>query len=306
MQECSYSYAQYAALPWCTSSVSTGVNAMGHMDGDVAAEYRLKFQLDLQNQDLITGAELRLYKKPSIYQPDAVTSEERVEIYLVTYPDNFFGLDLSLFMTAKYVSSSTAGFVLFDVKPAIQEWIELDETNVAREIEIKVLIRCPESTNAGIHFLPSIEFDVQTNTSTQLIITTYNLESENVKKRQTRPRSGLGYIDNQYCEETPEEFNCCLKTLEINFLNDFGWTWVIQPRSFLPNYCEGLCPQFYGPANDHSILVGIISEQADNSIPGPCCIPNELDSLALQMLINDTIVIEILEGVRVLGCICSA
>lgn len=151
---------------------------MGPTDhGDVAAEYRLKFQLDLQSQHIITGAELRMYKKPSSYQPNAITSEERVEVYLVTYPDNFYGLDLPLFMTAKSISSGTDGFAVFDVKPTISdpEWISLDESNFAREIELKVLIRCPESTNAGIPLLPSIEFDVQTHASTQLVVTTYNL-----------------------------------------------------------------------------------------------------------------------------------
>ena len=93
---------------------------MGPTDhGDVAAEYRLKFQLDLQSQHIITGAELRMYKKPSSYQPNAITSEERVEVYLVTYPDNFYGLDLPLFMTDKSISSGTDGFAVFDVKPAI-------------------------------------------------------------------------------------------------------------------------------------------------------------------------------------------
>ena len=258
-------------------------------DEGVADRYRLKFFINVSNSDVISHAELRLLKKPrsSNSQPSVGIGEERVELYLISRPRNFFG-EFPEFITAQRVSSDTEGFVLFDILNVIEKWVEFNNTYFARELELEIVIRCPELIETGVHYQPGFEFVFDSNQTTQVVITTY-------KDLRRRKRAN----DAAFCmSKLHDGHTCCVRPLEINFREDFGWFWVIYPRSIEISYCEGFCP--YSQQNYNSLLLSL----NPTSSPEPCCVPVRFQSIALLMFVNGTAVNEILEDVKVHSCSC--
>lgn len=261
--------------------------------------YRLKFDLDLSGRPFITGAELRLYKERITTLVDTEESV-RVEVYVITYPQlSYYGEELPQYISAKSVSSETEGFITFNMTSAIKDWL-IRYSAAVGSIELSVRIRYPEAIDGETEFLPSVGFAVENNTTTpQFIVNTYEQESN--RERRQSPTSR---ISSQYCLDNPNEQKCCLRSLEINFRRDFNWSWIIEPQSFYANYCEGLCPRYWGHANEHSWFLSVYLESNPTGAVEPCCVPDKFISLPLLALYERKSVMYSLDDVRVDSCIC--
>lgn len=86
-------------------------------------------------------------------------------------------------------------------------------------------------------------------------------------------------INQNLCdiESTNEKRSCCLYPLEINF-DDFGWDWIIAPKSYKANYCTGECDDF-----DSDVYLHLM-KQVKGSHPR-CCVPKK--TLPLQIIYLD-------------------
>ncbi|XP_022693182.1 growth/differentiation factor 8-like isoform X2 [Varroa jacobsoni] len=60
------------------------------------------------------------------------------------------------------------------------------------------------------------------------------------------------------CDETNRQVRCCRYPFTVNF-EDFGWNWIIEPRKYEANYCNGECP-FVFTSHQH-----VVTQQAQNS-----------------------------------------
>lgn len=299
-----------ATIPSCFAAQSNST---------YADTYQLKFDLDLQHKGEIFSAELRLYK---LVQDDLDVGDtyrktlyDRVDVYLrlTDVPYNY-GEDLLLFTTALNVEHTTNGYVIFNVKKAIDEWIKLKHSQ-SGEIILEVQIRPPEALAPGIAFAPSIQF-VADNTTTQLVIradkdelesTGENTAITNLKDRHKRQSN----VRTQYCRNNPDVPQCCLRLLEINFERDFNWTWIIFPKSIPFNYCSGVCPIGWAITGEHSkflTLLAIRSARLNNPVaaPNPCCVPNSFysETIAIKTLPEENPRIEVLENIVITSCVC--
>ncbi len=261
--------------------------------------YTLKFAVNISDADIVSSAELRLYKKPRPVGESHIITEERVEVFLITQPEdfgqNYWGQDLPIHVVGQNIASDSEGYVLFDVYEALERWKNQDKTNLAREVILEVGILCPDGMKA--RYTPSIEFDLETPKLSQLVVRTYK-ESE----RKKRERDDDSYT--RWCRENPNEFNCCLKELQINFRRDFGWAWVIQPKSFHANYCKGFCPYNWSPSTLHSVVVSRLIRRNPTAAPRLCCVPNLFTPLVLYLHLNGSFVFVTLDDVQVRSCIC--
>ena len=256
----------------------------------VADSFRLKFFINVSNGDIISHAELRLLKRPRTRpnsQPTIGIGEERVELYLISRPNNFFGGEFPEFITAQQVSSDTEGLVVLDILDVIKKWVEFDSTNFARLLELEVVIRSVELIETGMHYQPELEFVF--NETTQVVITTYKDRLSSRRKKRAN--------DAESCMQE-RRHTCCVRPLEINFREDFGWHWVIYPRTIKINYCEGLCP--FSLQNYHSLILAL----NPTSSPTPCCVPVVFEPINFLIFVNRTAVNEILEDVKVNSCSC--
>lgn len=278
--------------------------------------YKLAFEPDLLslNDELIWSADLRLFKRKKEFESSSVKQEkasevfENIEIYYVSYTR---GIDEKneanyILISSRDVDVHTEGYESFDVTMAVRNWMGEDTSGV---LELEVLLKCPQSVSSGLFFLPSVEFigeDEKINHTAQLVIATLmedelfesNTHTGQVRlKRQSR-------IDNDFCLAHPEEPNCCLRRLEINFRRDLGWSWILAPRRFRPNYCQGLCPFFWPSASTSALLLSRYRGLNPTAAIEPCCVAASLRPLTVLMVINGKILLEELSGMIVESCIC--
>ena len=270
--------------------------------------HRLNFHLDLKEKHLLSSAELRLYKKPLEDSESLIPDfQDRVEIYRISYPEFYYGEELRQFITSKDIDRSSEGYEVFSVTSAIEEWLEQDSSNLEREIEFEVNIRCPEPLTGGhVESSPAIEFRLEiagNGTSTQLVVASYERQGENRKKRATTPG-----VNSTLCLQNPQEPKCCLRHLELSFRDDLQMPYILRPPSYTANYCEGLCPTYWHQASNHTRLMNYLTDRNPTAAPAPCCVSDLFQSLPVMMVVtNETgrfIENKILNDVITGGCIC--
>ena len=280
--------------------------------------YQLKFELDLEDKGEVFSAELRLFK---IVQDDSdlgntyrETLYDRVDVYLrITDVPYNWGEDLVLPITGLNVEPDTDRYVIFNVKKAIDEWIELTHSQKG-EIILEVHIRSAEALAPDVSFIPHVQF-VADNTTTQLVIRADSDELESAEEEtisQLKDRSRRqSNVQTQYCRENPDVPQCCLRLLEINFERDLNWTWIIFPKSIPFNYCSGVCPIGWAITGEHSkflTLLAIRSARLNNPVaaPNPCCVPNSFytESVAIKTSPEESPRIEVLDNIVITSCVC--
>lgn len=243
-------------------------------------------------------AELRLFKLPRFAaQYMQVIPEDRVEIRLITRPENYLNQELLIFITYAIVPA-VDGYAVFDVSKAISEWMSRNNNATAGEMELDVLIRSPEAIRHGPTFEPSVQFSLEERTS-QLVLTLYEYE----RKRRAA-------IDPVYATENPRkcEFQCCWRPLVVNFKRDYNWTWISHPESIEFNYCRGECPQGWAVDGYHSRLLDIhrqnILDENPTAAPEPCCIPDKYEKQLFVFNNRNNTEFVWVEDAIVKACIC--
>ncbi|XP_063963980.1 bone morphogenetic protein 6-like [Lytechinus pictus] len=111
----------------------------------------------------------------------------------------------------------------------------------------------------------------------------------------------------------PGRTKCQLEQYEVNF-EDIGWTtWIVAPRTYHSNFCEGYCPfpldsHFNG--TNHAAVQAILhtrkmKRRDGRRIPSPCCVPNSFTGLSVLYLNNEkNVVIKDFEQMVATSCGC--
>ena len=269
--------------------------------------YKLAFDMNLTPDLHIWSADLRLYKRKRDFdklqtkQERNVQNSEKVEVYYISQTrerDGKFARNLAL-ITSNDVTVEDDGYESFGITQAVRRWIMEGSKG---ELELEVVVRCPQSLTTGLAVLPNVEFvlsSTKTNSTAQLVVALLR-EQETVESKQKRQL----FVNSQYCVDNPSEPNCCLRNLEINFRRDFGWTWIIAPPSFTPNFCQGLCPAFWPSASTSTSLLIRYRQLNPTAAVEPCCATALLKPLTLLLVINGRIMLEELSNMIVEGCVC--
>ncbi|XP_054767392.2 growth/differentiation factor 8-like [Lytechinus pictus] len=85
------------------------------------------------------------------------------------------------------------------------------------------------------------------------------------------------------CSEDRQERECCMFPLIVDF-QQFGWDWIIAPRTYDANYCFGSCPDHYFYRYPHTQLISQMDRMA---VAGPCCSPSKMTSISLLIFDED-------------------
>ena len=268
----------------------------------------------MTNKDFITDAQLRLRKSQLKYLvsiEDKVAKKDRVDIYLITAPENYYNYtDLPLFITDNYLDADNVnGMAVFNVTKAILLWLDYSSSPEG-EIEFEIRIRCPQGLTPGTKFIPNFQFFAHSNRSGQLIITTYNDDERedsgpSRKKRQSNVGNDTNIASN-ITECRPNEIECCLTKFKVNF-EEIGWTWITRPREVNINYCSGECPFLFGLGTEHAQLLSIMRARArrnPSAAPEPCCVPNSFIPLTIAYSINGIQRVEVIEDWTASSCVC--
>ncbi len=250
---------------------------------------------------MISRADLLLWQKPSV---GAVTDRNQyVEIKTVLE-----SVGQKFVVEGKYIDVYDSGFQVFDITSAVKLWVA---SEINGSVGLEVTVYCYSSSNcaqAQPNSAPParVQFLHATDDSTmapRIIVTSKNpieVEQDRRFRRQAQQGSGVGY-----CNEN--RTTCCLKPLTIDFIEDLGFDFVIQPKRFNANYCEGFCPEVSEEYMTPQ-LFEFLSRLGDNSPAGsvePCCAGNTYQSLEVLMRVNGVLIIEELQQVVVNSCRCA-
>ncbi|XP_006886033.1 PREDICTED: embryonic growth/differentiation factor 1 [Elephantulus edwardii] len=102
---------------------------------------------------------------------------------------------------------------------------------------------------------------------------------------------------------------CRARRLYVSF-REVGWHhWIIAPRGFMANYCQGACelPIALGPpAFNHAALRALMHSVAPGALGGlPCCVPARLSPISVLFFDNsDNVVLRHYEDMVVDECGC--
>lgn len=254
------------------------------------------------------SVDLRLYKKKRNFdnmemkQERSAQSSETVEVYHISQTLGKDGKSTNhlVLVTSKVVPVEDDGYISFDVTSAVRSWIR---NSSGEDLQFEVAVRCPQSLVTGLALPPNIEFLVSSSkidVNAQLVVALLRERERKMERRQKRQIS----VSSQHCIANPQEPNCCLRGLEINFKRDFGWTWVIAPQTFYPNFCEGLCPLVWPSASTSTSLLIRYRQLNPTAAVEPCCATAVLKPLTLLLVVDGRIMLEELSDMIVESCVC--
>ena len=277
--------------------------------------YKLSFNLDLSDQRMFSSAELILFKNIITPQPRTLLTEfETVQVQLVYktyyyYYEYLLSNEIKETVDTKLVSTNTEEFISLNVTGAIKKWLKVKQVSVG-EIDLEVLVRCPEILSSYKKLPPLIKFDVDehtaSNSSAKLIISFVKPEElvDLSGRRRVKKQVGNMLLDADFCFDNPNEPNCCVRELNVNFAQHFGWTWVMSPIEYSPNYCTGACPFFWPKFSNGTGLLQQYKALNPTSAVDPCCAPDSFKPIVLLFTINGEIFLQLINNMEVQTCIC--
>lgn len=283
--------------------------------------YSLRFDhLDLARASRLWSAVLKLYKRKAIIKSSGIMRGtnpiETVKVFrVVRKSSNGVLKKVYQLFTTKNVRSEDEGYVSFDITEGIKRWQE-GLSQHQQSLELDVLIDTPEIVGNGLNLPPVITFDVPTygkgERRAQMVVETLSNKENStavlnnaMQRRRKRQTSTGGGVNSAYCLNNPSEKNCCIREATVNFRRDLGWNWVILPASFKPNYCSGGCQNPRWPSATKSTeFLTRLRQNNPTAAAEPCCVPHELRSITVLMVLNGRVVLNDIPDMIVKSCIC--
>ena len=259
---------------------------------------------------------LKLYKRKVTHKSSGIrrgtNPSETVKVFQVQRKSSIGKLKkVYQLFTTKNVRSEHEGYVSFDITEGIKRWRE--GLSQQQSLELDILIDTPEIVRSGLNLPPIIMFDVPTygkgERKAQLVVETLS-DKENLtavlnNAMQLRRKRTTGGVNSQYCFDNPNETNCCIREATINFHRDLHWDWIILPETFNPNYCSGGCQNsIWSHATKSTSFLTQLRENNPTAAAEPCCVPHEMKSIRVLMVINGHIVLNDIPDMVVKSCIC--
>lgn len=244
-------------------------------------EYTFTFEPSLPSRSQIFSAELRLYMK-KMSKLDSKQMFENIQVYYVPRKE---GIEIGrILVSSKNVDNNVDQHESLDVTEAVKKWVS--DGSTAERLELHIVVNCPLSTASGLFYPPTVEFMTEESPEgstqpsynvTQLVVSTIPeevaVELDN-RKNKRQP------LSSQYCIDNPNRIHCCIHDLELDFHRDLNLTLIKLPRTFSPNYCQGLCPYPFSPYDEIRRTVRDFMHQNDIG-EGPCCGIYSMRSLIL-------------------------
>ena len=279
------------------------------VERNVLDKFDVKFDFQLkQGANAITRADVLLFQHAALDNDYVVDGTQYVEIKAVFEP-----IGLKTVVASKNIDIFNNGFQAFDITPAVKLWSD-QQINGSVNFEITVSClssrKCAEIDIYG-RFPTTLKFDfVSPARQPRLVVISKNpLEVENQdRNRRQAATTGEGVF---LCKAN--QSTCCLKKLVIDFEKDLGLGFVIMPKTFEANYCEGICPVTPGGKLMTPEVYKFITRLTNHPAASiePCCAGNRYRPLIIVMPHPDQVnnpggtIIEQLQQVTVESCRCA-
>lgn len=275
--------------------------------------HRFFFNLSaITNKEKVKKAELRIFKK----KPHTQSIEGNFMIRL-------FRLDIS-YNKSSQLQKNNGVFVtsrLVSNKEKVGRWISLDITSV-----VKLWTEAKTGQNFGIRlsvqgfnafskdfrignrgrrapFLVTYTEDPQVGIElTKSLINCTN--SQVIERNDYSPNNTSTVARNRAKRSSLQR---CRKRWAYVSFKKLKWDWIVAPKGYSANYCEGICTTnldiTLNPTN-HAILQSIL-HRMDSRIPSPSCVPTKLHSISVLYRTSDrSVALTEYGGMIVSSCGC--
>ncbi|XP_033014289.1 transforming growth factor beta-1 proprotein [Lacerta agilis] len=124
--------------------------------------------------------------------------------------------------------------------------------------------------------------------------------ADHLQNRRQKRAAGV-----DYCSQSPEEKNCCVRPLYIDFRKDLKWRWIHEPKGYYANFCMGPCPYLWSLDTQYSKVLSLYTQHNPSASATPCCVPHELEPLGIVYYVGRQAKVEQLSNMVVKSCRCS-
>lgn len=215
---------------------------------------------------------------------------------------------------------------LIDSKPVEAElrkdhqWVDMDvsealtrrrpnpfRVDLAVELSDGRLSSSPSSSAATISAMP------RSRTQAAALVVYVDSIEDFTKVRRKR-KAGNSKLRHQHRKHnhrnTPvgEKNLCQRRELQVDF-HELNWQdWILAPPRYDAYHCQGECPipllpHFNG--TNHAVVQGLINSVDSSLVPAPCCVPTEMQMLAILYIdVESKIIIKNYPDMQVISCGC--
>ncbi|XP_070300748.1 transforming growth factor beta-2 proprotein-like [Salvelinus sp. IW2-2015] len=234
-----------------------------------------------RNSSTLVKAEFRIYRTPN---PQARTSEQRVEIYQVIKPEEATGPS-QRYINSRTVRPQTKGSACCRTCLCyVKRHIRLDDELLQQQL------RRPGSGLA--------KGQVDFSTKTPHLILTLRPSD-----RVDNPGKKRATADTNTCSRN-SDVDCCLRSLYIDFRRDLNWKWIHEPKGYKANFCSGSCPYLWSADNHYNMILPLYNKLNPEASASPCCVPQDLEPLTIVYFMGRTPKVEQLSNMVVKSCKC--
>uniref|UniRef100_A0A6I8P6S0 Bone morphogenetic protein 4 n=1 Tax=Ornithorhynchus anatinus TaxID=9258 RepID=A0A6I8P6S0_ORNAN len=264
--------------------------------------FRFVFNLStIPEDEVISSAELRLYREQVDQSPEWEQGFHRINVYEVVKPPAASaagpGPLITRLLDTRLVHHNVSRWESFDVSPAVARWTRGRRPNHGLAVEVTHLHR------AGAH--------QRRRQQARHVRVSRSLPHGDGDWAQLRPllvtfgHDGRGHALTRRAGRKNK--NCRRHSLYVDF-SDVGWNdWIVAPPGYQAFYCHGDCPF---PLADHlnstnHAIVQTLVNSVNASIPKACCVPTELSAISMLYLDEyDKVVLKNYQEMVVEGCGC--
>ncbi|XP_062986424.1 bone morphogenetic protein 6 [Elgaria multicarinata webbii] len=274
-----------------------------------------KFNLSqIPEGEAVTAAEFRIYK-------DCVFGGFKNQTFLISIYQvlqEHQNRDSDLFMLdTRAVWASEEGWLEFDITATSNMWVINPQHNLG--LRMSVVTRNGLSINpreAGligrdgpydkqpfmVAFFKVSEAHVRTARSAS------NRRREQSRNRSTQPQDVSRVSSITDYNSSDLKTACRKHELYVSF-QDLGWQdWIIAPKGYSANYCEGECSfplNAHMNATNHAIVQTLVHLMNPENVPKPCCAPTKLQAISvLYFDDNSNVILKKYRNMVVRACGC--
>lgn len=181
-------------------------------------------------------------------------------------------------------------WVVVDVKDIVQLWfnqtMERQSSNASDNGIYTLDISCLDCESEAHHFISS-----RGRLRPFLVI---DLQEPKTQRRKKRSLDCVGRVAE----------HCCRRRFYVNFTK-IGWdSWILYPKGFEANYCDGQCRAGFDGDNGYLYTLQKMSQQNLTGF-GRCCTPSKMSALSLLYFDHDEYVMKKdIPNMRVDTCDC--
>ena len=201
------------------------------------------------NATAVTSARFQIYYEPS---KTTTTEEILLSVYQLTescclskYPD-------TILLDTRKATSDHACFIEFDITNAVKSWAADGSSYHGLEVEISAG-QCAQQSSYQVEYSSQFSSYVTTSKTDVVDYRPVLFVSSSHPMSSDAGRRRRQSIDLEYCNSLdPNQPNCCVHDFSVNFKDDLGWDWIIQPKEIASNQCTGECPDTWAQDSSYA------------------------------------------------------